>query len=727
MKILCILSIGVAILLLSFTGSFAATKTDDEEKMRAVKEMFASPYQEEDYYRTDRLLVTATGNLKPVRKAPSVASVITKEDIIEMGAATLDEVLETVPGLHVTPSNFNRLNSSYSIRGVLTKNNPQVLLLKDGIPVTFILHGTRPDTFNMSVANISRIEVVRGPGSAVHGADAFSGTVNIITKDGPEIDGTTGNIRAGSFGTTDTWVQHGGKYLGWDLSFNLDYLRSDGDTDRVVDSDLQTALDAALGTNASLAPAPLETDDRIVDAQLGLIKDEFNIRFWTWQQDEGGIGAGISQIMDPVGYEDSELYLVDVVYNNKDLARDWDFNLRLNYLYFDTETYLKVAPDGAVMPIGADGNIDFVNPVGVTFFPNGVVGAPSAKNHTYSTELTTQYDGLSGHLFRLGAGYKYLKLEASERKNFGPGVLDGANFKPVSDGNLTDVTRTDNVFIKDTDRKVWHVLFQDELVLTPKWELTGGVRYDHYSDFGGTTNPRLALVWETRYDLITKLLYGKAFRPPSFAENYAINNPASLGNPNIDPETIETYELAFDYQPTNTLRTIFNIFYYEIEGLIEYTADAGQPTSTAQNAKDQVGQGCELEAEWEMLDSLRLRGTFAYQRSEDKSTHDPVPDTPELQFYVNIYWNFLKDWSLDTQYYWIGERHRAAGDTRGDIKDNDIVNLALRWKDIFEHFDFTFTVRNLFDENVREPSQSSIPNDYPMEHRAFYGEIRFNY
>ncbi|MCI5122129.1 MAG: Plug domain-containing protein, partial [Candidatus Electrothrix sp. AUS4] len=77
--------------------------------------MFDQGPQEEDVYRTDRLLLTATGSLKPVHLAPSVASVITAEDIEKLGATTLDEVLETVPGLHVTPS-FAHLDSIYSIR-----------------------------------------------------------------------------------------------------------------------------------------------------------------------------------------------------------------------------------------------------------------------------------------------------------------------------------------------------------------------------------------------------------------------------------------------------------------------------------------------------------------------------------------------------------------------------------------------------------------------------------
>ncbi|MCI5141085.1 MAG: Plug domain-containing protein, partial [Candidatus Electrothrix sp. ATG1] len=72
--------------------------TISEEEIQAFEDMFGQGPQEEDVFRTDRLLLTATGSLKPVHLAPSVASVITAEDIEKLGATTLDEALETVPG-----------------------------------------------------------------------------------------------------------------------------------------------------------------------------------------------------------------------------------------------------------------------------------------------------------------------------------------------------------------------------------------------------------------------------------------------------------------------------------------------------------------------------------------------------------------------------------------------------------------------------------------------------
>jgi iron complex outermembrane receptor protein len=218
-------------------------------------------------YGDEESVSIATGSSKPIRLAPSVATVITASDIEASGATFLDEALEMVPGLHVSTSS-NRLNSIFSIRGIHTSQNPQVLLLLDGVPMTELFTGGRAPTLRLPVAGISRVEVIRGPGSAVYGADAFAGVINIIPKSAREIGGTRVGIRTGSFDSRDAWLQYGGTPGGWDVAFNLEYNRSDGDRDRRVDSDMQTTLDTDFGTSASLAPGSLDTDYEILNTRM---------------------------------------------------------------------------------------------------------------------------------------------------------------------------------------------------------------------------------------------------------------------------------------------------------------------------------------------------------------------------------------------------------------------------------------------------------------------------
>ncbi|HEY2928087.1 TonB-dependent receptor plug domain-containing protein, partial [Piscinibacter sp.] len=105
----------------------------------------------------------ATGTQLPVSRAPSVATVITAEDIKALGATDLDEVLETVPGLHVSRSSI-AYSPIYTIRGVRgTLTNPQVLMLVNGVPVTSVYIGDRGIQWSgLPLENIARIEVIRG-------------------------------------------------------------------------------------------------------------------------------------------------------------------------------------------------------------------------------------------------------------------------------------------------------------------------------------------------------------------------------------------------------------------------------------------------------------------------------------------------------------------------------------------------------------------------------------
>ncbi|EKD27172.1 MAG: hypothetical protein ACD_79C00829G0001, partial [uncultured bacterium] len=92
-------------------------------------------------------IISSTGTDKTLGSAPSVVTVITSEEIKNSGARFLDDVLESVPGLHVIPSSKVLLNSTYSIRGIYTNLNPQVLVLINGIPIVYPYTSSRPFNF----------------------------------------------------------------------------------------------------------------------------------------------------------------------------------------------------------------------------------------------------------------------------------------------------------------------------------------------------------------------------------------------------------------------------------------------------------------------------------------------------------------------------------------------------------------------------------------------------
>ncbi len=670
----------------------------------------------------------ATGQQQPLRLAPAVASVVTAAEIEAVGATTLDEVLALVPGLHVAPSPFNRLNPNWSIRGIMTNQTPQVLLLRDGVPITHFYTGGRPNLFYLPVANIERIEVIRGPGSAVYGADAFAGTINVITRSPRESTGTDLGARLGSFERRDAWLRQDGQLGAWKLGLSLEYAHTAGDRDRIVDSDLQSVFDAAFATSASRAPGALSTGYDVLNTSLRLVNGAWDIGLWHWRLMDAGVGAGAAQALDPAGRQDTDLTQLDVRYR---LHSDdhWTSDLRFSYRALNDYPEFVILPAGSVLPIGTDGNIGTSPLGGIVLFSDGVIGRPAVFDRFAELDWTTLFTGWTNHQWRLAVGLKHEKEATEELKNFGPGVIDGS--VGVVNGTLTNVSGSANIFLGDHQRSVQYLSLQDEWSFAPDWTLTGGLRYDHYSDFGGTLNPRLALVWATRHDLTSKLMVGRAFRAPSFGELYAINNPVSLGNPDLKPETLTSYELAFDYRPKPSLTSRLSLFRYNIADLIDHVPDPGGQTSTAQNAQDRAGHGLELELEWQAAASLGLYASYAWQQAEDCASGAAVANTPGRLASLRATWQPAPRWTVALQTFWVADQKRAVGDSRAPIADYALSNLTLRHRLDNKALEWAVTASNLFDRDARAPTlfnpalgTAAIPGDYPLPGRGIWFELR---
>jgi outer membrane receptor for ferrienterochelin and colicins len=648
----------------------------------------------------------ATGSRVPVARAPSVATVITAEDIRAMGAADLDEVLQTVPGLHVSRSPV--LNAPiYTFRGVRgTLTNPHVLMLVDGVPQTRIYAGDRGLNWGgQPLENVARIEVIRGPGSALYGSDAYSGVISIQTKRAADIAGTELGIRGGSFGSAGGWALHGGRWSGVDVAAYLAYHETDGGG-RTVTADAQTGLDAIFGSfgvpPVSRAPGPMNNGYRLVDAALDLGFERWRFRTSYKRVDDLQTGAGVAQALDPTGTNTSQRIDADLSWHDT-VSPGLELMLRAYASRYDESSQLVLFPAGTNLGLG--------------FFEDGMIGAPAKWERQARLEATATYTGLAGHRVRFGAGYANQNMyRLHETKNFNP------DFSPIGTGSWEDVTDvTDTVpFMRPHQRNVAHAYLQDEWSIATDWALTAGVRYDHYSDFGSTTNPRVALVWDASYDITAKLLYGTAFRAPAFSELYLINNPTAIGNPALSAEKMQTLEAAWSWQAASNARFGLNLFRHWLTDLI--TLDS---TLVYRNQGKQDGHGAEIEAEWEPTRQLRLAAHYAVQRSTDAQTDRDPGLSPRQRGYLRLDWQPLRGWHADAQANWVGGRERQAGDTRPPLADYATVDLTLRTHAADGSWRLALTARNLFDADAREPSPNgapyvSLPHDLPLTGRAIY-------
>lgn len=690
-------------------------------KLCAIYLFFAIPLicfaqEEEELARSygDKAFVSiATGARQPLARAPAVASVITAKEIAAMGASDINEVLESVPGMHV-----GRYVSEYSpiyvVRGIFNAVNPQVLLLRNGVPLTTLLTGGRGvDVGDVPIDHIARIEVIRGPGSALYGADAYSAIINIITKTQHEVQGTQIGMRYGSFRSRDIWLEHGSKHGKLELVSYLRWGRTEGSRE-IIEVDAQSARDKLFGTRASLAPGPINRGYHALDGNLDLALDKWRWRAGYTLRTNSGTGAGVTATLDPVGKSAHETITSDLSWSDGQFAPNWGGGLVLSYMGYKQriEEHLRLAPPGTRLPTG--------------LFVEGQIGHPDTSERQIRASAYLTYTGFEFHKLRLGVGHDDLNMYATATlKNY----LFNANGVPVPTGPVADYSQI-QPFLLPQRRKLDYIYLQDEWQLAKDLSLTGGVRHDRYSDFGATTNPRLALVWKASYELTAKLLYGSAFRAPSFNESYSINNPVLRGNPKIQPETIKTLEAALNWQMRPDSQLSLNLFQYKMKDIIGAVANPAPAIgATYFNTGNQQGRGLEVEFSSDAISDWHINANYAYQRSTNQTTGLDAGYAPHHHFYLHANWRFKPGWQFGGQLNHVAKRLRPAGDTRPAIADYTSVDLTLRHSEAHSPWQISATIRNLFNADIREPSPApgAIVHDLPMPKRNAYVQLAYQF
>ncbi len=712
--------------------------------------VLAQSLEEEDIalaFGDKETISIATGTKQTVRRAPSVTSVITAEDIKAMGATNLDEVMESIPGVHVNRSAGSYF-SVYTIRGIgsTQTTNPQVLMLQNGIPTSSAWRGDRGQSIGTPLLeNIARIEVIRGPGSALYGADAFSGVINIITKNAATASGTEMGVRVGSFNSQNVWVQHGSRQGALDVAAYLQVGRSDG-AGQTLSADAATRLNKAFGGTSSYAPGQLNTGDQVVDAQLELGYDKWRLRTGIKQR-SADTGAGISYALDPVGSEETRRINADLSWNDDNFAQNWGLGFAANYLQQIEDNSYQMYPPGtnfppytvsATTPAGIQA---LLGPVGTTVrtFTNGMLGTPGRSERQFRVSANATYTGFAGHNIRLGAGHEDLNMyQVNTVKNFwlrtdGAAALIGV---PVPTGALIDYAALQPHQLPHR-RFNNYAYIQDEWNLARDWTLTGGVRSDSYSDFGNTTNPRLALVWDASLDLTAKLMFGQAFRAPSFNEQYGVN-PGGDGNPDIKPERIRTMEAAFSWQAHNSLKLNLNLYRNVMQDAIRPVAKPGGIGFQFTNTGQLHGSGMEVEAVWNAARNLRVTANLALQEMIDETTNTDAGNAPRKHAYARADWRIVDNWMLTSQLDYVADRRRVKGDTRPQVPDYTTFDLILRNTNEKRPWNFAVAARNLFNATALEPTlyaappgnlptypTSAIPGDLPVAPRSLWLQVTY--
>ena len=629
----------------------------------------------------------STNTRQMLAKAPAVVSVITAEDIKATGATNLADILEGVPGIHVRSSHFAD-RPLVHIRGA---NATQTLLMVNGAPLKDLMWGYGIFWKGLPASMIERVEIIRGPGSALFGSDASAGAINVITRTAGRIEQPKAGVRLGSFDTRTGWVQHGSNWNGYDIGLTAELSATDGYNPYIASDGQHEQGDAHYGwRNEDIRFAMARGDWRLLadymrhgDLETGLT------------------GAGV---LDPVTRASDRRYNIDLLYDNESFAKDWGLNAELRFAHLDYSSGdgFQERPPGY-----SDGTYTYAS---------GVINRMRSAERKLNGEVSGLYTGVDGHAIRLGAGYVRQDLYSVEQFiNSGTGP-DGT---PLDGTTVVDVSDTPYAFAPEKARTISYLFLQDIWTLADAWELTAGARYDHYSDFGGTLNPRLALVWQSTDRLTTKLMYGQAFRAPSYQELYAVTS-RSLPNPDLAPERSRTWDLAFSYAASKGLRLGLTLYHFAQSDLI---AAVGSP-SQFQNAGDHTIRGVELEALWQATRDLRISGNYSV-RNQDDSVYRSVY-VPDREAYLRADWAFLPRWNWNLQANWIGQRPRVSSDARAPVDAYTLVDTTLRYA-AGKQWEFAASIRNLFDVDAREYTGPAIPDDLPLPGRNLYAELRYKF
>ncbi|MGR3176796.1 MAG: TonB-dependent receptor plug domain-containing protein, partial [Candidatus Anammoxibacter sp.] len=179
----------------------------------------------------------ASKNEEKVAKAPSIITVITAEEIYNIGARTLTDILMIVPGFNIIKDASFGVKQ-FGTRGI-RRADEKIKVLVDGHSLNMPFNGSAATFFDdLSLKNVKRIEIIRGPGSALYGANAFLAVINIITKDADDIDGVELASGFGSFDTQEYSILFGKTFSGIGVSGFIDYYNTNGLSDTIKEDAL---------------------------------------------------------------------------------------------------------------------------------------------------------------------------------------------------------------------------------------------------------------------------------------------------------------------------------------------------------------------------------------------------------------------------------------------------------------------------------------------------------
>jgi len=602
---------------------------------------------------------SASKHLQSVRDAPSFVSIVTAEDIRTYGYRTLADILQSVPGFYVTD---DHQYSDLGIRGFMRTSGfstPPFLLLVDGHRINDAIFEDAPISreLPLDVDLIERVEVIRGPGSSLYGANAVFGVVNIVTRRGRDL-GTEVSAEGGSFGTGKGRVSYGHTFQHWEVLLSGSFYGSAGETFYFPAFDTpQTNNGIARGVDDESA------DDFLVKVSHG---------HFTFEGVYGIRGKGIPTAPYGAGFDDPRTRSTDEAAYG-DLSYDRTFGpwavagrISLDHYRFDqTLPY----PDGSP-----------------------TVNVSNLLGQWWGGELKLSRAVLEKHLITGGLDF---------RDNFHQNQLN------------YDVNPYTSYLADDRSSTVWAGYLQDEYSITSKLSLNVALRHDHYYSMVMATSPRVALIVHPWEHTSFKLVAGEAFRAPSVFELY-FASPLNESNPYLHAEKVRSGEAIVEQGLGRRFRLTACAYRNDMGGLISSELDPANGKSILSNNDAVLTRGIEFDLQGKLNNGIEGHTSYTYADAEDRISQMGLPNSPRHLAKLNLAAPLLRRRLMagwESQY--TSSRNTLAGNTLGGFA---ITNLTLSARHLGQHANLSLSAYNLFDKRYSQPAgpqflQDSLPQD----------------
>lgn len=635
-------------------------------------------YLDMDLDELSRVRVTSTSKATGLYEAPANVTILTADDIRRFGYRTFAEALRRIAGLYT----FSDGVSEYlGVRGFASPTNlsQRALILIDGHPLIdpFFNYVRIGEEVPVDIESVERIEVIKGPVSAVWGTGALLGVINIITRPGRNINGVRTTVEVGKLGRKKGYGEVGGVTPGgFEYSAGLGYVDTEG-----RNSIYYPEFDRGESNNGIASNVEHDqSGDLYIKGSYGNLSTTI-VHGWRREEDPTA-RFGTLFNSDENFLRSSEIH-ASVRYQGNIDERSGLFAR----LFYDTDTSRVRFRDLPSLPV------------------------PTPT----SSHLDLEYHSLGG------------EFNVSRALSEQTSLLVGTEFSRLFDmHNLLTLTEPVVRTLQDVGFTATTISGYGELhhKLSGATQLIGSLRLDHYSTVGSKWSPRIGVRHALSPFTEFKLILSEAYRAPSMNELYEINGTRKSKVPGLQSEEIRSLEAILEQTLSARSTATFTFFHHVMKNPISLSLIPG--TIAAENIGDARSYGVEAGLHAHLDNDTVLRASSTLINAEDTSTGRRLPNAPRFSGNVSLSYPLINSsLYLSPELYYLGERLNLKG---GAIDDALLTNITLLHLNQTKGLRLSLSVYNLFDQTVNSPGTVfHLQDRLPEPGRTWRLQASFNF